>query len=167
MEFLYPKEYVKNVSEIDFRALYRKGYRGVMFDVDNTLVPFNLMVAPEELIAFIDELKEIGFKVGLVSNNTTKRVAALNEKLGLPMMPNAMKPFTIKLRRMMKMLGVGHKEAVFVGDQLFTDVWVGNRMRLYTVLVEPIQRKEQMVTKIKRGLEAKIIRRYEQHQKNK
>lgn len=160
MNFLYPNLYVKNVKEIPFSDLYAKGYRGIMFDVDNTLVPFDLMDAPEELIAFINSLRDMGFKVGLVSNNTTKRVQALNEKLGLHIMPNAMKPFTFKLKRMMKILGIGRKEAIFVGDQLFTDVWVGNRMRIFTVLVEPIQRKEQMITRVKRGAEAKILKGY-------
>ncbi len=156
----YPDEYVKDVASINFKKLYSEGYQGVLFDVDNTLVPFDLHDAPDSLIEFVHGLEEIGLKVGLVSNNTRGRVEALNQKLGLEMMPNAMKPFTFKLRKILSILGIQHDKAIFVGDQLFTDVWVGNRLGLYTVLVEPIQRKEQLITKIKRGTERLVLKGY-------
>lgn len=160
MSRFYPDDYVSSIYKIDFDELYNKGFRGALFDVDNTLVPFDLLEAPEELIAFFKSLQDKGFEVGLVSNNTTNRVAALNEKLGLEMMPNAMKPFTFKLRKILSTLKVPHEKAVFVGDQLFTDVWVGNRLGLYTILVEPIQQKEQLITKVKRGTEKLVLKGY-------
>lgn len=160
MEAIYPREYKASVKGIDFERLYKKGYRGVLFDVDNTLVPFDEMDASEELIAFVTGLQTIGFKVGLVSNNTRSRVQALNRKLNLEIMPNAMKPLTYKLRRILKTMGLTPRNSVFVGDQLFTDVWVGNSMGLYTVLVKPIQKKEQLITRVKRGIEGKILARY-------
>lgn len=160
MEFLYPNKYVKKVADIDFEALYAEGFEGVLFDVDNTLVPFDQLDAHDELIDFIENLQNIGFSIGLVSNNSRKRVEALNVKLGLEIMPNAMKPLTHRLRKVLNTLNIQHKKGIFVGDQLFTDVWVGNRLGLYTVLVKPIQAKEQVVTKIKRRTEKLVLNRY-------
>lgn len=160
MNFIYPNEDVLSVYNIDFEGLYKKGYRGVLFDVDNTLVPFDVMSADQQLIAFIERLKSIGYTVGLVSNNNHGRVAALNENLNIPMVPNAMKPLTFKLRRLLNSWNMPHNKAIFVGDQLFTDVWVGNALGLYTVLVEPIQKKEQMITAIKRSTEQLVLKKY-------
>lgn len=158
MTFIYPKKYVDSVNDINFSVLYQQGYRAVLFDVDNTLVPYDVMDAPSELVAFIRALEEIGFAIGLVSNNSSTRVSALNRKLNLEIMPNAMKPFTFRLKRILKELNVRPTKAIFVGDQLFTDVWVGNSMGLYTVLVKPIQKKEQFITWIKRGLESLVLK---------
>ena len=160
MKFIYPKKYVPSVYEIDFEQLYKEGYRGVLFDVDNTLVAFDCMDAPDLLVSFIRGLQKMGFEVGLVSNNTTARVVALNRKLNLEIMPNAMKPFTFRLKRILKEIDVVPGKAIFVGDQLFTDVWVGNAMGLYSVLVQPIQKKEQLVTWVKRGLESLVLKGY-------
>lgn len=161
MKFIYPRLYVESAFEIDFDDLYQKGYRGILFDVDNTLVPYDLLDAPEELVIFMRRLATIGFEVGLVSNNSTSRVAALNRKLNLEMMPNAMKPLTFRLSRILREMKVSPDKAIFVGDQLFTDVWVGNALGLYSVLVKPIQKKEQKITRVKRGLESLILRGYE------
>lgn len=160
MEFIYPKAYAASVYAIDFKKLYKDGYRAVLFDVDNTLVAYDVLEAPQELIAFMSSLKDLGFKLALVSNNSEPRVAALNGTLNLEMMPNAMKPLTYKLKRVLKRLKTRPSKAVFVGDQLFTDVWVGNTMGMYTVLVKPIQKKEQFITWIKRGLESLILKGY-------
>lgn len=160
MTFIYPKEYVASVYEIDFKKLYAKGYKAVLFDVDNTLVAFDVLDAPEALVTFIKGLQAMGFHVGLVSNNTSHRVASLNKKLHLEIMPNAMKPFTFRLKRILKELGVKPDKGIFVGDQLFTDVWVGNALGMFTILVEPIQKKEQVVTWVKRGLEGLVLKGY-------
>lgn len=160
MDFIYPKDYVASAYEIDFEQLYEKGYKAVLFDVDNTLVAYDVMDAPDELVMFIRGLQSIGFRVGLVSNNTSNRVASLNQKLHLEIMPNAMKPFTFRLKRILKELGAKPEHSIFVGDQLFTDVWVGNSLGLHSILVKPIQKKEQLVTRIKRGLEGFVLKGY-------
>lgn len=160
MTFLYPKDYVDSVIEIDFEQLYEKGYKAVLFDVDNTLVAYDVLEAPDELVTFIQRLQSIGFRVGLVSNNTSRRVVSLNKKLHLEIMPNAMKPLTFRLKRILKELGAKPEKSIFVGDQLFTDVWVGNSLGLYSILVKPIQKKEQLVTRIKRGLEGFVLKGY-------
>ncbi|MDF1617023.1 YqeG family HAD IIIA-type phosphatase [Petrocella sp. FN5] len=160
MKILYPDEYLDQVYNIDFESLYEKGYRAVLFDVDNTLVPFDQLDAHDALIHLMKTLRTMGYKVALVSNNSKARVDALNKGLKIPVMANAMKPFTYKLKRILKTIGVHPQNAIFVGDQIFTDVWVGNRLGLYTILVKPIQSKEQMVTFIKRRTEKLLLNRY-------
>ncbi|MCK5761452.1 MAG: YqeG family HAD IIIA-type phosphatase [Candidatus Izimaplasma sp.] len=160
MTFLYPDMYLDKVEEIPFKELYKKGFRGVLFDVDNTLVPFDQLDAHKSLEEYIKELENIGLVVALVSNNTRKRVESLNKGLKLPIMPMAMKPFGFKIKRMLKTLGIGKHETIFVGDQLFTDVWAGNGVGMYTILVKPIQKKEQWISRIKRKVEKIILKRY-------
>lgn len=160
MNFIYPNDYVDDVYLIDFEDLASKGYKGVLFDVDNTLVPFDVLEADERLIALFDKLHTLGLKPALVSNNNRERVAALNEGLGVPIVPNAMKPLTYKLKAILKEMGVAHDQGIFVGDQLFTDVWVGNKLGLYTILVKPIQKKEQHITRVKRSTERLVLKGY-------
>lgn len=157
---LYPKLYVDDVESIDFKLLKSKGYNSVLFDVDNTLVPFDQLEAHEGLISFIEGLVSLGFKVCLVSNNSRNRVEMLNKDLKLTILPNAMKPLKYKLKKLLKDIDCKPTQGIFVGDQLFTDVWVGNRIGLYTILVKPIQLKEQFITKIKRKKEKKILEKY-------
>lgn len=166
MHKLYPNQYVKSVYDVDFASLFEKGYRGVLFDVDNTLVPFDVMDADERLMGFVNGLRETGFELGLVSNNSAKRVAALNNRLKMHMMPNAMKPLRRNLLKILDDMGVPAEKAVFVGDQVFTDVWVGNRCGMHTILVEPIQHKEQFITWIKRGTENLVLKGYHRHRKS-
>ncbi|PKM54642.1 MAG: YqeG family HAD IIIA-type phosphatase [Firmicutes bacterium HGW-Firmicutes-5] len=160
MKILYPDEYLDQVYDIDFESLYEQGYRAVLFDVDNTLVPFDQFDAHDELIRLMEVLQTKGYKVALVSNNSKDRVDTLNQGLKIPVMANAMKPFTYKLKRILKTIEVEPQKAIFVGDQIFTDVWVGNRLGLYTILVKPIQAKEQMVTYVKRRTEKLLLNRY-------
>jgi len=160
MTFLYPDLYVNQVEDIPIESLYKAGFRGILFDVDNTLVPFDQLLAHGSLKTFIQKIEAVGFTVALVSNNTKKRVEALNQGLSLPMTAMAMKPFGFKIRKMLKGLNLTSKKAIFVGDQLFTDVWAGNGVGMYTVLVKPIQKKEQWVSRIKRRLERRILKRY-------
>ena len=68
MKGLYPKEYVNSTYEIDFETLYEKGYRGVIFDIDNTLVPHGAP-ADDKAIAFFERMRKIGYQTLMLSNN--------------------------------------------------------------------------------------------------
>ena len=79
-ELFFPDEYLDSAYVIDYDRLYREGYRGILFDIDNTLVRHN-EPATSRAIQLMEQLKAIGFKVCLVSNNKEPRVAAFNKKL--------------------------------------------------------------------------------------
>lgn len=160
MNWLYPNNYVKTIHDIDYDDLHKKGIRGVMFDIDNTLAAFDAPYPTKEVIVLFDQLKVNGFEVCLVSNNSHKRVNKYNEKLLVPAFPRANKPLTANLRKAMASMGTTTKQTAFVGDQLFTDVWAGNTIGFTTILVKPIQDKEQLITKVKRGLESMILNSY-------
>ena len=160
MEWLYPKDYVKTIHDIDYDKLFQMGIRGIMFDIDNTLAAFDAPYPTKEVIALFDQLRVNGFEVCLVSNNSHKRVHKYNEKLGVAAFPRANKPLTTNLRKAMSSMGTTTKQTVFVGDQLFTDVWAGNAIGFRTILVKPIQDKEQLITRVKRGLEKLILKSY-------
>lgn len=160
MSILYPDQYVRTVYDIDYKSLYDKGYRGIMFDVDNTLAPYDQVDPEEQLVELFKVLREIGFDIALVSNNNHIRVNNFNKMLGVHAYPRANKPFTKNLIHAVKTMKTSHDKSVLVGDQLFTDVWAGNQLGCHTILVKPIQDKEQLITKIKRGIESLVLHRY-------
>ncbi len=166
MKQFFPDEYVSSIHKINYKELRRMGYEGLMFDLDNTLAPYDRAHPDEELLRQFSYLKKLGFRLALVSNNNPKRVHAFNERLKVDAYPRANKPLTRQLRRAIRKMDISPEKTVFIGDQLFTDVWVGKRLKCRTILVKPIQDKEQWVSRIKRGLEMMILRRYMKHRKN-
>ena len=165
MKQLYPDEYVSTIHKIHYKRLKQMGYKGLMFDLDNTLAPYDRIHPDEELIRLFSYLKHIGFKIALVSNNNHRRVHEFNSLLNVDAFPRANKPLTKQLRLAIHRMNVTPNETVFIGDQLFTDIWVGKRLKCRTILVKPIQDKEQWISRIKRGLELKILRRYKRYRR--
>jgi hypothetical protein len=160
MEWLYPDEYIKTIFDIDYERLFREGYKGIMFDIDNTVAAFDQAYPTKEVIALFEQLRVLGFELALVSNNNATRVNKYNEKLKIHAFPRAIKPLTMNLKKAMNSMGSINEQTVFVGDQLFTDVWAGNALKFHTILVKPIQDKEQLITRVKRGVERQLIKRY-------
>lgn len=160
MKWLYPENYVRTVFDIDYEGLRGKGYKAIFFDIDNTLAAFDELVPSQDIIDLINKLKKLGFKICLMSNNNATRVNNFNHALGVHAFANAGKPFVGTLKKAQRLVKVSNTEVVFAGDQLFTDVWAGNLLRMHTVLVKPIQEKEQFITKIKRGVEGLILNGY-------
>ena len=91
LERFYPDKYVKNAYDLPYEKLYEQGYRGIIYDIDNTLVPHNAP-ADERAKALFARLHGIGFSCCLLSNNKRKRVADFNEEIGAHMVWNAAKP---------------------------------------------------------------------------
>lgn len=165
MSQLFPKEFFNSVYDINYEQLYKSGSRGILFDIDNTLAPYDMAIANKKIIRLIRKLQDMGYQVSLVSNNSVERVNIFNQPLKLATYPRAQKPFTKNLRRAMEDMGLNTSQMIFVGDQVFTDVWAGNRIGFTTVLVKPIQIKEQLITRVKRGTESIVL--YFYHKKRK
>lgn len=161
----FPDEYYDSIFEIDFNNLYEEGYRGLMFDIDNTLVPYDVAHPPQRIIDLFTNLRQKGFKICLVSNNNRERVYKFNEKLKLYAVPKALKPMTRNIKKALNVLNTSSDNTAFIGDQLFTDVLAGNKLRLKTILVVPISEKEEWITKIKRGTEKMVLRLYQKEGK--
>ncbi len=155
-ETFYPDEYYDSTYNIDFEKLYRDGYRGVIFDIDNTLVPHGAP-ADERSIAFFERLKKIGFEATLLSNNKEERVAMFNEPVGVHMIWKANKPSVKGYLEAMKRMNTDETSTIFVGDQLFTDVWGAKNAKIRSFLVKPMNPKEEIQIVLKRRLEAIVL----------
>lgn len=160
----YPDEYLDSTYVIDFDALYRAGYRGVIFDIDNTLVPHGAP-ADERARALFCHLKEIGFDCCLLSNNQLPRIELFNQDIHVKFIENAHKPSVKNYRKAMQMMGTNTENTLFVGDQLFTDVYGARRTGIHSILVKPIHPKEEIQIVLKRYLERIVLYFYEKDHK--
>ena len=158
---LYPRDYVESTYDIDFQKLYDEGYRGVIFDVDNTLVPHNAP-ADERAKAFFKELNDIGFKALLLSNNKEPRVKTFKEAVKYcNYIYKAGKPGKAGYERAMEQMGTDVTNTIFVGDQILTDVWGANRAGIRSVMVKPVKKwHEEIQIIFKRFLEDIILLGY-------
>ncbi len=165
-QFFYPSEYVNSAYEIDYEAFWENGYRAVIFDIDNTLVPHG---APcdERSRALIKRLREIGMQVFLLSNNKEERIKLFDDGQGLAYIAKAGKPSRKNYRKAMERMGTDCGNTLFVGDQLFTDVWGAKRTGMYHILVKPMNPKEEIQIVLKRKLERIVLREYEKKQRAK
>ena len=128
LEKFYPGEYLDSTYVIDFDRLYEEGYRGVIFDIDNTLVPHGAP-ADERACALFAHLKELGFQCMLLSNNKEPRVKMFNDAVHVSYIYKAGKPKPGNYRRAMQEMGTDATNTIFVGDQIFTDVYGGQSCR--------------------------------------
>lgn len=156
LECFYPDVYVNSAYEIDFETLYEKGFRGIIFDIDNTLVPHGAP-ADERSINLFDRLRRIGFESVLLSNNKEPRVKTFNDKVHSRYLYKAGKPARKGYLAAMELMGTAPDTTLFVGDQLFTDVWGAKRAGILTYLVKPIHPKEEIQIVLKRRLERIVL----------
>lgn len=164
LETFYPDYEVESAYEIDYESLYEKGYRGIIYDIDNTLVPHGAP-ADERATALFDRLKKQGFQVMLLSNNKEPRVKMFNDSVQAKYIFKAGKPGRAGYERAMRELGTTTKNTLFVGDQLFTDVWGAKRAGIVSYLVKPIHPKEEIQIVLKRYLEKIVL--YFYHKRTK
>ena len=160
----FPDDYRMSTYVIPFEKLYEEGYRGVIFDIDNTLVPHGAP-ADERAKKLFVRLRKIGFSSCLISNNQEERVKMFNEEIGTHYIYNAHKPSTKNYKKAMEIMGTNLTNTVFVGDQLFTDVWGAKRTGIHNILVKPIHPKEEIQIVLKRYLERIVLHFYKKKQK--
>lgn len=166
MKCFYPDEYVDSTYQIDFEALYKKGYRGIIFDVDNTLVPHNAPI-DERAKSLFARLNSIGFQSCLISNNKEPRVKKFAKPIGACYVYKANKPNPKSYKKGMDLMGTNKKNTLFVGDQIFTDVYGANLAGIYSILVKPIHPKEEIQIVLKRYLEKIVLHFYEKDRKKR
>ena len=156
LKMFYPDREVDSTYDIDFEALYKNGYRGVIFDIDNTLVPHGAP-ADERAIALFERLRTIGFQTMLLSNNKEPRVKMFHDGVHSPYIYKAGKPGRTGYQNAMEQMGTNVTNTLFVGDQLFTDVWGAKRTGIFSILVHPIHPKEEIQIVLKRYLEKVVL----------
>lgn len=153
-----PDLYVTDIHQISVDDLQKRGIKGIMTDLDNTLVRWDQPHTTDEVIQWMNTLQESGIDVVVISNNNEIRVKEFAEPMSIPFIYKAKKPLKKGFREALKMLGLSANQVAVVGDQVMTDVLGGNRHGMYTILVDPIGQKEFITTKINRSIEKRIVR---------
>lgn len=166
LESFYPKEWVDSTYEIDWESWKKQGKKGVIFDIDNTLVPHGAP-ADERALALFSQLHSLGFQTLLLSNNKEPRVKSFAEQVQSPYIYKAGKPGVKNYNRAVEKMGLRKEDVLFVGDQLFTDVYGANRAGIYGILVRPINPKEEIQIVLKRYLEVVVLHFYKNERKIK
>ncbi|MFD1956676.1 YqeG family HAD IIIA-type phosphatase [Paenibacillus thailandensis] len=157
-ERFMPNMRVNSIYDIPLQELQARGVRGIITDLDNTLVGAKEALATPELARWLDQVRESGFRVVIVSNNNETRVSKFASPLGIPFIHAARKPGTSAFARALQELGLKAEETVVIGDQMMTDVFGGKRMGLFTILVIPISPADEGIgTRINRMLEKIVL----------
>ncbi|AKP47890.1 MULTISPECIES: YqeG family HAD IIIA-type phosphatase [Bacillus] len=152
-----PNEQVKSIFDIDPATLKKRGIKGIITDLDNTLVEWNRPSATPELEEWFNRMKKHGIQVTIVSNNNEDRVKAFAEPLNIPFIHKARKPMGKAFRKALKRMNISKEETVVIGDQLLTDILGGNRGGFYTILVVPVAQTDGFWTRINRTIERRIM----------
>ncbi|MGJ9457037.1 YqeG family HAD IIIA-type phosphatase [Oceanobacillus sp. CF4.6] len=157
LTYFLPNEHVKSVFDIQPVTLKNRGIKGIITDLDNTLVAWDVKDATPEVIQWFKLMKDHDIKVTIISNNNQERVEVFTEPLGTPFVFSARKPLSKAFKTVAKEMGLKKEEVVVIGDQLLTDVLGGNLADLYTILVVPIVQTDGKITKFNRKIERRIL----------
>ena len=164
---LYPKAYFNSVIDITIEFLEQNKIKGLILDVDNTLIDYNknMLVGLDK---WIEKIKQSNIKLYILSSNKKEKVANVANKLQIEYSYFAKKPFKFGFNKVKEILNLDSENIAVIGDQIFTDVIGANRSQMFSILVKPINEKDIWVTKIKRPIENSIIKKYlEKEEKNK
>lgn len=152
-----PDQHVKSIFQIKADALKERGIKGIITDLDNTLVSWDEPNATPELLQWFKQMQEAGILITIVSNNNEQRVKAFSDAVHLPFFYKARKPMTKSFRLAIRDMKLKKDDIVVIGDQLFTDVLGGNRLGVHTILVVPVAQTDGFFTRFNRRMERYIL----------
>ncbi|MFZ3588234.1 YqeG family HAD IIIA-type phosphatase [Bacillus sp. DJP31] len=157
-----PSEHVKSIYEISPAELVKRGIKGIITDLDNTLVEWDRPDATPELKQWFQSMLNHNITVTIVSNNNKERVEAFASPVNIPFIFRARKPLRTAFQKALKSMNLKAEEVVVIGDQLLTDVLGGNRLGLHTILVVPVKQTDGFITKFNRRVERSILKKLKQ-----
>ena len=161
IEIFRPDVYSKSIFDVNYKKLKEKGIKCILLDLDNTIAPVNIEKPDNKMKKFLNELKEKGFHLIIMSNSQKKRVEPFKNELELDSAAFSMKPRKSKYMKILKTFGYKPEEVAAIGDQLLTDVLGANRMQITSILVNPMSKKDGISTNLNRIIERMIIKRLE------
>ncbi len=157
---LYPKAYLSGVLDITPEFLEKQQLKGLILDVDNTLIDYDKNLV-EGAIEWIIDLKQKGYRFCILSNsNKLEKVQKVATTLDIPFIHLARKPFKRGFKKAKAILQLEPQHIGVVGDQIMTDVIGANRSNMFSILVKPVAEKDIWITLLKRPIENKIIQMY-------
>ncbi len=159
MEKYVPDMYQKSIYEINYQRLFDRGIKCLLFDLDNTLVPYNIKEPNEKLSELFNNLKKIGFRIIIFSNSGKKRLKIFKDSLEVDCCARAMKPFAGKFLKVLDEYKYNINEVAIIGDQLLTDIKGGNMVGITTIFINPISKKDHFATSFNRFVERRIIKK--------
>ncbi|MGI6604298.1 MAG: YqeG family HAD IIIA-type phosphatase [bacterium] len=157
LDLVSPDMYLDTVHDLPLDELAERGIKGLIFDLDNTLLHWNVCQVDNQIQSLLARLRERGFRSCLLSNNRKDRVEVVAQVMGLPAIPKAGKPRRRAFRQALDILQTKALETAVVGDQLFTDILGGNRLGLLTILVVPLSHHEFIGTRVVRCIERSVL----------
>lgn len=160
----YPYEYAENVFCIDYGKLYKKGYKGIIFDIDNTLVHHGDDSTPE-IDSLFNEIHNIGLKTLLLTDNNQKRVERFMKNIDSLYICEAQKPCVDAYNKAVKMLGAEKKEIICIGDQIFKDILGANKSGIASILVQFIRLEGEVKIGKRRQAEKVILWFYKKNKR--
>lgn len=160
MSIFTPNLYLNNLTDITLDLLQEHGIKGLVLDVDNTLTLHNSQEVLQAVLDWLEQMKQAGILLTIVSNNTEKRVAPLAERLDLLHVSMGCKPMTMGFTKAQKQFNLPYSQIAVVGDQLYTDILGGNIKGMYTILTVPFEMENGILFKLKRKIEHQHIKKY-------
>lgn len=162
-----PAARTKTVFDLPYQSLYQTGFKGLIFDIDQTLVMHGAPVT-DQIIELFQKLEKLGFQLFLLSNNTEERIAEFNQDLAVPFIPLSDKPHPKNFLKALEIMNLAPSETLMIGDQLFTDVLGASRANISTILVNFLYDPQEGGIGKKRWIEKIILTSYPLlRQKNK
>lgn len=167
LKYFLPDIIYDNVHVIDYETFIKQNKKGIIFDIDNTLVSYKQEIPTPKVDCLIKKLSELGFIICFISNNKKKRVELFNEKYKFKTYPEAGKPSLKVIKKALSELKLKKEEVVFIGDQIFTDVFAAKKAGFFSVLVKPIEPVENIFFKLKRVGEKPFLYHYQKKYRSK
>ena len=160
-EKFVPDIYTKSIYTVNYKLLKNNKVKCLIFDLNNTIAPLTLKEPNKKLIELFEKLKDMNFKMYIVSNSSKKRVEPFKDKLGVDSSYLSMKPSLKKYKKIFNINIFKDNQIAVIGDELIADIWPANRMNFISIFVNPMGKKEYVSTKIGRYFESKIIDKLE------
>lgn len=158
MNYFFPDVYQKSIYTINYQKLKENGIKCLLFDLDNTCIPYIDKNPTQKLKKHFDKLQDLGFKIIIFSNSSKERLKPFKNELNIDCCPKAKKPKKTKFLKVLKTYNYDLSEVAIIGDQLMTDVYGGNKVGIMTILVNPISEIDMPFTKINRFIERQKIK---------
>src|SRR2546425_2078189 len=153
LKWLIPTSYAPSVLALNPRALAAEGIRGLILDLDNTVVAWNASAPTEPVRQWVGRVRETGVRMCIVSNNFSSRTQAIGRALNVPVVAAAVKPIPWGFRPAVGLIGTRAEHTALIGDQVFTYILGGNLLRVPTLLVDPLSQQEFPTARLVRGLD--------------
>lgn len=161
MDLFIPDIYQQSIYTIDYKKLHKNGIKCLLFDLDNTIAPYNTL-EPDQKVKELFARLENDFKIIIISNNNKNRLRPFKEKLNVDTAYSSKKPFKSKYKKILELYKFKVSEVACIGDQLLTDILGANRMGFTSILVNRIAKYETIFTRINRFFESFILKSLEQ-----